>query len=101
MSRAVRFAVGAAAMAVEDSGLEPASSTRRGSACAWERESRRWMSANWSVRSCEAWTPTAAFDMGRFAQARAESIFPLWLLQHLAQHGGGPHLDPPPRDGAE
>ena len=24
-----------------------------------------------------------AFDMGRFAQARAESIFPLWLLQHL------------------
>jgi 3-oxoacyl-[acyl-carrier-protein] synthase II len=24
-----------------------------------------------------------AFDMGRFATARAESIFPLWLLQHL------------------
>ena len=24
-----------------------------------------------------------AFDMGRFAVARAESIFPLWLLQHL------------------
>ena len=24
-----------------------------------------------------------AFDMGRFALARAESIFPLWLLQHL------------------
>ena len=24
-----------------------------------------------------------AFDIGRFAQARAESIFPLWLLQHL------------------
>ena len=23
------------------------------------------------------------FDMGRFAPARAESIFPLWLLQHL------------------
>ena len=23
------------------------------------------------------------FDMGKFAQARAESIFPLWLLKHL------------------
>ena len=42
-----------------------------------------------------------AFDMGRFTQARAESIFPLWLLQHLPnmaaahisilQHAMGPN----------
>src|SRR5271155_612473 len=27
--------------------------------------------------------PDGTFDMAKFAQARAESIFPLWLLQHL------------------
>src|SRR5262249_45950076 len=41
------------------------------------------------------------FDVGRFAQARSESIFPLWLLQHLPnmaaahisilQHAMGPN----------
>ncbi len=27
--------------------------------------------------------PDGSFDLGEFAMARAESIFPLWLLQHL------------------
>ena len=84
MSRAVRFAVGAAALAVEDAGLgHRRSSTRRGSASAWGPGSRRWTSASWSRRSRGGSGTDGAFDIGRFAQARAESIFPLWLLQHL------------------
>jgi 3-oxoacyl-[acyl-carrier-protein] synthase II len=83
MSRAVQFAVGAAAMAVEDAGLE----------------TNRLDPARFGVCMGTGITPVdigelvhpilksvgadGAFDMGRFAVARAESIFPLWLLQHL------------------
>ena len=83
MSRAVRFAVGAAALAVDDSGLETS----------------RLDPARFGVCMGTGITPVdvselvdpikrglgadGAFDMGRFAMARAESIFPLWLLQHL------------------
>ena len=83
MSRAVRFAVGAAAMAVEDSGL-----------CAEQLDPGRFgvcmgtgitpMDVGELVtpilRSVDA---SGSFDPARFAQARSESIFPLWLLQHL------------------
>ena len=83
MSRAVRFAVGAAALAVEDSGLETAKvDPSRFGVC---------MGAGITpVDVGELVDPIkrgigqdGAFDMGRFAMARAESIFPLWLLQHL------------------
>jgi 3-oxoacyl-[acyl-carrier-protein] synthase II len=83
MSRAVRFAVGAAALAVEDAGLETG----------------RLDPGRFGVCMGTGITPVdvgelvdpirkgigtdGAFDMGRFASARAESIFPLWLLQHL------------------
>jgi 3-oxoacyl-[acyl-carrier-protein] synthase II len=83
MSRAVRFAVGAAAMAVSDAeletgGLDPA----RFGVC---------MGAGITpvdvgelvppiLRSVDA---DGSFDVSRFVQARSESIFPLWLLQHL------------------
>ena len=83
MSRAVRFAVGAAALAVDDSGLE----------------TNRLDPGRFGVCMGTGITPVdvgelvdpimrgvgtdGAFDMGRFAMARAESIFPLWLLQHL------------------
>ena len=83
MSRAVRFAVGAAALAVEDSGLDTS----------------RLDPGRFGVCMGTGITPVdvgelvdpimrgvgtdGAFDMGRFALARAESIFPLWLLQHL------------------
>jgi len=101
MSRAVRFAVGAAAMAVEDAGLETN-----------DRDPARFgvcMGAGLTpvnlgervdpiLRSVDS---DGTFDMGRFAQARAESIFPLWLLQHLPnmaaahisilQHAMGPN----------
>jgi 3-oxoacyl-[acyl-carrier-protein] synthase II len=83
MSRAVRFAVGAAALAVDDSCLQP----------------DRLDPARLGVCMGAGITPVdvgelvqpilrsvgsdGAFDAGRFALARAESIFPLWLLQHL------------------
>jgi 3-oxoacyl-[acyl-carrier-protein] synthase II len=83
MGRAVRFAVGAAALAVDDSGLE----------------TDRLDPGRFGVCMGTGITPVdvgelvdpimrgvgtdGAFDMGRFAMARAESIFPLWLLQHL------------------
>jgi len=101
MSRAVRFGVGAAAMAVEDSALE----------------TDRLDPGRFGVCMGAGITPVdvrelvdpilrsmgtdGAFDMGRFAVARAESIFPLWLLQHLPnmaaahisilQHAMGPN----------
>jgi 3-oxoacyl-[acyl-carrier-protein] synthase II len=83
MGRAVRFAVGAAALAVDDSGLD----------------TNRLDPGRFGVCMGTGITPVdvgelvdpimrgvgtdGAFDMGRFAVARAESIFPLWLLQHL------------------
>ncbi len=83
MSRAVRFAVGAAALAVEDSGVDTG----------------RLDPGRFGVCMGTGITPVdvgelvdpimrgvgtdGEFDMGRFALARAESIFPLWLLQHL------------------
>jgi 3-oxoacyl-[acyl-carrier-protein] synthase II len=101
MSRAVRFAVGAAALAVDDSGLDTS----------------RLDPGRFGVCMGAGITPVdvgelvdpirkgigtdGAFDMGRFASARAESIFPLWLLQHLPnmaaahisilQHAMGPN----------
>ncbi len=83
MSRAVRFAVGAAAMAATDSGvdsgeLDPA----RVGVC---------MGAGITPVDVGELVPPilrsvgtdGSFDVARFTQARSESIFPLWLLQHL------------------
>ncbi len=83
MSRAVQFAVGAGAMAVEDSGLDPSNLDP----------------ARFGVCMGTGITPMdvtelvgpisrgighdGGFDVGRFARAQAESIFPLWLLRHL------------------
>ena len=85
MSRAVRFAVGAAALAVEDSGLDDrASSTpTRFGVCMGtgitpdgrRRAGRPDRAGHRRRRRRSTWR--------EFAQARAESIFPLWLLQHL------------------
>ncbi len=83
MSRAVRFAVGAAALAVEDAGIV----------------TNRLDPSRFGVCMGAGITPVdvgelvgpilrsvgtdGEFDSGRFAIERAESIFPLWLLQHL------------------
>src|SRR4030088_3188907 len=83
MSGAVGCAVGAARLAVEDSGLE----------------TDRLDPARFGVCMGTGITPMdiadlvgpmskaigqdGSFDMGKFTQARAESMFPLWLLKHL------------------
>jgi 3-oxoacyl-[acyl-carrier-protein] synthase II len=101
MSRAVRFAVGAAAMAVADAGLETGElDPGRFGVC---------MGAGITpVDVVELVDPIlrsvgrdGTIDLSRFVQARAESIFPLWLLQHLPnmaaahvsilQHAMGPN----------
>jgi 3-oxoacyl-[acyl-carrier-protein] synthase II len=83
MSRAVQFAVGAAAMAVEDAGLDTTQLD----------PSRFGVCMGTGITPIDVGELVApilrsvgedgTFDPGRFAQARSESIFPLWLLQHL------------------
>src|SRR4051794_24777054 len=101
MSRAVGFAVGAAALAVEDAGVE----------------TDRLDPARFGVCMGTGITPMdigelvgpiakgigtdGTFDMGKFTLARSESMFPLWLLKHLPnmaaahisilQHAMGPN----------
>ena len=83
MSRAVQFAVGAASLAVTDSGIRPDQlDPERVGVC---------MGTGITPVDVQELVPPimqsidadGAFDMGRFAKARSESIFPLWLLQHL------------------
>ena len=83
MSRAVQFAVGASSMAVEDSGLDTESlDPSRLGVC---------MGTGITPIDVSELVPSilqglgadGTFDVGRFMQARSESIFPLWLLQHL------------------
>jgi 3-oxoacyl-[acyl-carrier-protein] synthase II len=83
MSRAVRFAVGAAAMAVEDSGFRPEQlDPGRFGVCMGTGITPMDVGELVTpiLRSVDA---NGNFDLARFAQARSESIFPLWLLQHL------------------
>jgi 3-oxoacyl-[acyl-carrier-protein] synthase II len=83
MSRAVRFAIGAAAMAVEDAGIRPDQlDPARFGVC---------MGTGITPVDVQELVPpilrsvdaNGTLDLARFAQARSESIFPLWLLQHL------------------
>ena len=83
MSRAVGFAVGSAALAMEDSGVE----------------SEKLNPERFGVTMGTGVTPMdvhelvgpmarslgadGAFDIAKFTIARAESMFPLWLLKHL------------------
>ena len=83
MSRAVGFAVGSAALAVEDSGFDLA----------------KVNSERFGVTMGTGVTPMdvneligpitkgigadGSFDLAKFTIARAESMFPLWLLKHL------------------
>src|SRR4051812_16400056 len=82
MSRAVGFAVGAAALAVEDSGLEPDRlDPSRFGVCMGTGITP--MDVGELVGPiARAIRPDGTFDMAEFTLARAESIFPLWLLQH-------------------
>ncbi len=83
MSRAAQFAVGAAAMAVEDSGLEPAKldPARFGVCMGTGITPVDVTELVDPIKKSVGWD--GAFDLVRFTTARAESIFPLWLLQQL------------------
>jgi 3-oxoacyl-[acyl-carrier-protein] synthase II len=83
MSRAVKFAVGAAAMAVDDAGLKPSGlNPERFGVCMGTGITPMDISelAGPIARGLD---PDGTLDIGRFSLARAESIFPLWLLRHL------------------
>jgi 3-oxoacyl-[acyl-carrier-protein] synthase II len=83
MSRAVRFAVGAAALAVEDAGLETEKlDPARFGVCMGTGITPVDVSEMVGPIA-RGIRPDGSFDMGEFTLARAESIFPLWLLQHL------------------
>ena len=83
MSRAMRFAVGAAAMAVEDSGVEEKhlDPTRFGVCMGTGITPVDVGELVSPIR--DSINGDGDFEMARFAKARSESIFPLWLLQHL------------------
>lgn len=83
MSRAVRFAVGAAALAVEDSGLDTEKlDPARFGVCMGTGITPVDV-GELVAPIARAIRPDGSFDMTEFSLARAETIFPLWLLQHL------------------
>ncbi|MHC5539675.1 beta-ketoacyl synthase N-terminal-like domain-containing protein, partial [Singulisphaera rosea] len=83
MSRAVGFAVGAAALAVDDSGLDTAKiDPARYGVCMGTGITPVDVTELVGPIS-RGIRPDGSFDMSEFTQARAETIFPLWLLQHL------------------
>lgn len=83
MSRAVQFAVGASAMAVDDSELNTDRlDPSRFGICMGTGITP--MNIDEFVSPImQSVDPNGLFDRARFAKARSESIFPLWLLQHL------------------
>jgi 3-oxoacyl-[acyl-carrier-protein] synthase II len=83
MSRAVGFAVGAAAMAMEDSGIEPDTlNPERFGVCMGTGITPMDISELVGPIA-EGLGSDGAFDIGKFTLARSESMFPLWLLKHL------------------
>ena len=83
MSRAVGFAVGAAALAVDDSGLETGRlDPARFGVCMGTGITPMDIAELVGPMS-RAFGEDGGFDMSKFTQARAESMFPLWLLKHL------------------
>ncbi len=83
MSRAVGFAVGAASMAMDDSGVDKARiDPERFGICMGTGITPMDIGelAGPIGRGLRA---DGTIDMGAFSVAQAESIFPLWLLKHL------------------
>jgi 3-oxoacyl-[acyl-carrier-protein] synthase II len=83
LSRAVAFAIGAAAMALEDSGLDTNRlDPERFGVCMGTGITPMDVTqlAGPIARGVGA---DGSFDVGRFSTAQAEAMFPLWLLKHL------------------
>jgi 3-oxoacyl-[acyl-carrier-protein] synthase II len=83
MSRAVKFAAGASALAVDDAGLptDRLDPSRFG-VCMGTGITPVDV-AELAGPVARGLGPDGVFDLGRFTLAQAESIFPLWLLRHL------------------
>ncbi|MDB5351378.1 MAG: 3-oxoacyl-(acyl-carrier-protein) synthase [Planctomycetota bacterium] len=83
MSRAVGFAVAAAALAVQDSGLETdALDPARIGVCMGTGITPMDM-AELAGPVARGMSDDGSLDLARFSKARAESMDPLWLLKHL------------------
>jgi len=84
MSRAVQFAVGASSMAVQDSGLDTCRlDPGRFGICMGTGITPMNVEELVSPIMQSVNQVDGTFDRAKFAKARSESIFPLWLLQHL------------------
>ena len=93
MGRASRFAIGAAALALRDSGLD------------LDRENPERMGvvmgaglvpmemADIAPILQETCNEDGSFDPTRLNRTGNSVLFPLWILKYLPEHGGGPHLD--------
>lgn len=83
MSRAVRFAVGAAALAVEDSGLDPERlDPERFGVCMGTGITPMDL-AELAGPIGRGLKDDGGLDLGRFSLAQMESMCPVWLLRHL------------------
>ena len=83
MSRAVQFALGAGALAVEDAALETSKlDPARFGVCMGTGITPMDVSELVGPIS-KSIGQDGSFHVGRFVEARAESMFPLWLLRHL------------------
>ncbi len=83
MSRAVGFAVGAAQMAMEDTGIDRDKlDPERLGVCMGTGITPMDVSELAGPMS-KGLDPDGRLDMGRFSVAQAESMCPVWLLKHL------------------
>ena len=83
MSRAVGFAVGAGALAVEDAGLDPNRiNPSRFGVCMGAGITPMDVAELVGPIS-KSLNDDGSLDVAKFATSRAESMFPLWLLKHL------------------
>ncbi len=83
MSRAVGFAVGAAALAMNDSGVEPGRlNPERVGVCMGTGITPVDL-AELAGPLSRGLTADGRLDFGRYSVAQAESMYPLWLLRHL------------------
>lgn len=83
MSRAVGFAVGAAAMAVEDSGIDRERiNPERFGVCMGTGITPMDL-RELAGPIAKGWSEEGGLDLGRFSLAQAEAMCPVWLLKHL------------------
>lgn len=83
MSRAVKFAVGAASLAVQDSGLDTKKLVPERFGICMGTGITPMEVREIAKPIASGFDEAGTFDISRFATSQAESIFPLWLLRHL------------------